>query len=262
MAPSDRSHYDVLGISRDADAAMVRTAWKLHVQAWHPDRFTGEMREEAERQASRINEAYTTLRDQSRRAAYDCRLAAEESASRPQTEPRRARVQPMPPRAPSAPIGTPMEALQPATTCQQAAAMARDAIALVRQHPRVLGAAAAVWIVVFGASAVLHVIAGPSLPSGPALTRVAASSPSADQVVAAEETDDLAELAAQARAEALRAEAEMEQLLREEQAAAIAAERAAAAAAQRSARRPQPRRAVQAPEASGGRVVRVMPSGG
>ena len=55
MAAPDRTHYEVLGIARDADAAAVRSAWKLHVQVWHPDRFSGEMREEAERQAMRIN---------------------------------------------------------------------------------------------------------------------------------------------------------------------------------------------------------------
>ncbi|MCW2923678.1 MAG: DnaJ domain, partial [Thermoleophilia bacterium] len=38
MATTPQTHYDVLGITRDADAGEVRTAWKLHVQVWHPDR--------------------------------------------------------------------------------------------------------------------------------------------------------------------------------------------------------------------------------
>lgn len=78
-----RTHYDVLGIDAEADASQVRRAWKVNVQAWHPDRFEGDMRVEAERQTSRLNEAWHTLRDSGRRAAYDCRLAADRQAAVP-----------------------------------------------------------------------------------------------------------------------------------------------------------------------------------
>lgn len=76
MTTDERTHYDVLGVSRDADGATVKRSWKVLVQVWHPDRFNGDMRDEAERMTARINEAYNALRDDSRRAAYDRALDA------------------------------------------------------------------------------------------------------------------------------------------------------------------------------------------
>jgi curved DNA-binding protein CbpA len=164
MAASDTlTHYEVLGFARDADAAAVRTAWKLHVDAWHPDRFTGPMREEAERQASRINEAYTVLRDGSRRAAYDCRIAADDADARREREPRMShKVRPAAPRAAAAPVGSPMALPEPATLGEQVASISRDEWAVVRRHPRVFAVAATVWVVVFGGSIVMHALSGPT----------------------------------------------------------------------------------------------------
>ncbi len=265
MEAPQRTHYDVLGIARDADAAAVRTAWKLHVQAWHPDRFTGEMRDEAERQAQQINEAYTTLRDCSRRAAYDCRLAADEASARPETAPPRMshKVRPAAPRAAAAPVGSPMALPEPATLGEQVAAMSRDAFAIVRRHPRVFAVAAAVWVVVFGGSLVMHAVSGPTLPA----SAQASSMRSAPVVVDADQTEDLADLAEQAREEAAAADAEMAQLMREDaaiaaaEATAMARDRALAARAAAKAKRPgaaKGRGGVAIPR--GGRVVRVMPS--
>jgi len=80
MAPS-KTHYDVLGIAADADEAEIKRAWKVLVQVWHPDRFTGEMREHAEGQVQHINEAYGTLRISDKRGEYDRRLAYEAGAT-------------------------------------------------------------------------------------------------------------------------------------------------------------------------------------
>ena len=80
-----RTHYDILAIDRDADDAAVRRAWKTLVQVWHPDRFTGDMRDDAERMTMRINESYHVLRDESRRRVYDRRLADELAAAGPAT---------------------------------------------------------------------------------------------------------------------------------------------------------------------------------
>ena len=76
-----RTHYDVLGIDAASDAVEIRRAWRLLVQVWHPDRFSGETRDQAELQASRINEAWSVLRDAERRATYDARLACEAGAA-------------------------------------------------------------------------------------------------------------------------------------------------------------------------------------
>lgn len=277
MAPQDqRTHYDVLGISRDADAAAVRSAWKLHVQAWHPDRFSDELRGEAERQTTRINEAYSTLRDSSRRAAYDCRLAADEGAARPEPV-RRAKSTPsVPHRAPAAPVGSPMAATAapPDTLAEQVAAIGRDALRLVRRHPRIFAAAATVWLVVFGGSVVLHAATGPSLPQ-PSAAPVASSIVTDDA-----QAEDLEELAERARAEAAEADVELEQLMAEdarraaaEQAAAerearIAAAAAAATAAAQERRakdrngKPAAGTAAPAPRTTpdGRRIVTILPA--
>lgn len=263
MAASDtRTHYDVLGIARDADAAAVRTAWKLHVQAWHPDRFTGAMREEAERQASRINEAYTVLRDGGRRAAYDCRLAADDADSRREREPRtNHKVRPAAPRAAAAPVGSPMAMPIPATLGEQVASISRDAAGIVRRHPRVFAAAATVWVLVFGGSLVMHAVSGPTLPA----SAQASAMRSAPAIVDTEQADDLAGLAEQAREEAAEADAEMELLMRQDaaiaaaEAKAIARETALAARAARTAKRAGAG-AVAPKVPTRGRVVRVMPT--
>lgn len=272
MAPSDqRTHYDVLGIARDADAAAVRSAWKLHVQAWHPDRFSDDLRVEAERQTTRINEAYSTLRDSSRRAAYDCRLAADEAAARPAPT-RRAKPTPsVPHRAPSAPVGSPMAtAPQPTTLGEQLAAAGGDTLRMIRRHPRVFIAAASVWLVVFGGSVVLHAASGPTLPRSVA-------APTTSSVVADDEqVQDLEELAERAREEAAEADEELRRLMAEDErraaAEAAAAERearaaaAAAAAAAKARARPRTkaaaRSAATAPRTTpdGRRIVTILPS--
>jgi hypothetical protein len=266
MAAPQRTHYDVLGISRDADASTIKAAWKLHVQAWHPDRFTGEMPDEAERQAQQINEAYTTLRDSSRRAAYDCRIAAEEAAARPEPAPRSShKVRPAAPRAAAAPVGSPMPMPEPATLGEQVASMSRDAWAVVRRHPRVFAAAATIWVVVYGGSMVMHAVSGPSLPATADARPVAAAAPMVSNDAQQEELEDLAE---RARQEAAEADAEMAQLMREDaaiaaaEAKAIAREQALAAAAARKAAKSGKAGASGASGAAPkrGRVVRVMPN--
>ncbi len=266
MAAPQRTHYDVLGIPRDADAGAVRAAWKLHVQAWHPDRFTGEMREEAERQAKDINEAYTVLRDSGRRAAYDCRIAADEVAARPEPAPRAShRVRPAAPRAAAAPVGSPMPLPEPATFGEQLAAISGDAWGIVRRHPRVFAAAATVWVAVFGGSLVMHAVSGPSLPTSTQARTVSA----APAVVDTAQAEDLEDLAEKARKEAAAANAEMEQLMREDAALAAAEAKAIAheqALAARAARKAKPAgntaRSDSTPAPRRGRVVRVMPTTG
>lgn len=266
MAAAAPNHYDILGIARDADASEVRGAWKLHVQVWHPDRFSGEMREEAEKRAARINEAYTTLRDGSRRAAYDCRLAADDrDAERVRSTPRAATMRRSDPTRPaSTPIGTPMAVAEPANLGEQLNAVAVEAMRSARRHPRIVAAAVASWMLVLGGGAVLQTISGPTLPTG---ATVAAASPShASRILPSEDIVDLEELAEQAQHEAAQADAEMAQMVAQDAAAARAADAQDAAAARAAAVA-----AAKAPKAAAGasaatpapdrrRIVRVMPT--
>jgi len=52
---SEQSHYDVLGISRDADATEIRRAYKRKAQRYHPDKR--ENKAFADHKFKRIQEA-------------------------------------------------------------------------------------------------------------------------------------------------------------------------------------------------------------
>ena len=70
------NYYDVLGVTRSADTAQIKAAWRKACQQVHPDKggnnglFT------------LVQEAYQTLSDEQRRAAYDEQLAAGTTTSR------------------------------------------------------------------------------------------------------------------------------------------------------------------------------------
>ncbi len=63
-----KDYYDVLGVSRGADAAEIKKAFRKLARTYHPDINTGA---EAEAKFKDVNEAYEVLKDPERRAAYD-----------------------------------------------------------------------------------------------------------------------------------------------------------------------------------------------
>lgn len=169
MAAPTRTYYEILGIARDADAMEVRRAWRVLVQVWHPDRFTGDMREEAERTTSGINAAYHALRDGSRRAAYDCSIAADAEQARPVRPATRAAAASTVRRtgaARQAPVAGHTTPAPPATMMDVAARASQDIIDTVRRSPRSMGIAAAVLVTMLVGSLLLGAITGPSMPAG------------------------------------------------------------------------------------------------
>lgn len=60
------SHYDTLGVSRDADHAEIRRAYRAKASAAHPDREGG-----STEAMQAINRAFEVLSDAERRAQYD-----------------------------------------------------------------------------------------------------------------------------------------------------------------------------------------------
>ena len=62
------SHYDVLGISKDAPSSEIKKAYYNLSREWHPDRNNSS---EATQKIQQINEAYETLSDENRRKEYD-----------------------------------------------------------------------------------------------------------------------------------------------------------------------------------------------
>lgn len=67
MAKQD--YYETLGVSRDADEAQIKSAFRNLAKELHPDRNPDDAT--AEQRFKEVNEAYEALKDPQRRAAYD-----------------------------------------------------------------------------------------------------------------------------------------------------------------------------------------------
>lgn len=65
------SHYDTLGVARDANAATIKLAYRKLAQRYHPDMNQGEASSGAEAMFKEVKEAYETLSDPQRRKRYD-----------------------------------------------------------------------------------------------------------------------------------------------------------------------------------------------
>ena len=66
---SKRDYYEVLGVAKSADDAQLKSAFRKLAMKYHPDRNPGD--HSAEVQFKEVNEAYQTLSDAQKRAAYD-----------------------------------------------------------------------------------------------------------------------------------------------------------------------------------------------
>jgi DnaJ-class molecular chaperone len=64
------THYETLGVTKDASAADIRKAYRAAALRWHPDK-NPENREEAEQRFVAIAAAHEVLSDEQARAAYD-----------------------------------------------------------------------------------------------------------------------------------------------------------------------------------------------
>jgi molecular chaperone DnaJ len=66
--PATRDYYEILGIPRDSNSDAIRNAFRNLAKCYHPDKNRDP---EAEERFKEINEAYSVLSDEQRRAMYD-----------------------------------------------------------------------------------------------------------------------------------------------------------------------------------------------
>lgn len=64
-----RDYYEVLGVSKGADDAAIKKAYRKQAKKYHPDTNAGDVR--AEQKFKEITEAYTVLSDPEKRKLYD-----------------------------------------------------------------------------------------------------------------------------------------------------------------------------------------------
>lgn len=69
----ESNFYLTLGLPRNTSAEEIRQRWKRLMLLYHPDRQNGEEGWVSER-AKKVNEAYSTLKDDTKRAGYDRKL--------------------------------------------------------------------------------------------------------------------------------------------------------------------------------------------
>ena len=64
-----RDYYEVLGVSRNADDAQIKKAYRKLAKKYHPDTNAGDA--DAEQKFKEVTEAYTVLSDKEKRKLYD-----------------------------------------------------------------------------------------------------------------------------------------------------------------------------------------------
>jgi curved DNA-binding protein CbpA len=78
-----RTHYEVMGVEREASASDLKTVYYQLARRYHPDRFRksdARLLPRIEAAFARITQAYDTLRDDQLRASYNAKLEARRKA--------------------------------------------------------------------------------------------------------------------------------------------------------------------------------------
>lgn len=66
-----RDYYKILGVKRSADKNQILKAYRKLAHKWHPDKFTGEEKEKAQKMFIDIAAAKEVLTDPEKRAKFD-----------------------------------------------------------------------------------------------------------------------------------------------------------------------------------------------
>ncbi|HXC16564.1 MAG TPA: DnaJ domain-containing protein [Holophagaceae bacterium] len=91
---SSTNPYELLEVAPNATAEEIKAAYLRLAKQWHPDRFTGAEKAGAEKRFRELNEAYTAVKDPSRRASVPLpskAVKAQETPSGPALQERSAK---------------------------------------------------------------------------------------------------------------------------------------------------------------------------
>lgn len=70
-----KNYYQILEVNETASQEIISKVFKIHIKKWHPDLYTGDDKLEAENRTKDLNEAYSILSDENKRAIYDMKLS-------------------------------------------------------------------------------------------------------------------------------------------------------------------------------------------
>ena len=77
-----KNYYEMLEVNPKASKEVIEKAYRVLVRKYHPDLYSGEKQQYAEKKTKEINEAYKILSDEFLREQYDTELAKEEIMDR------------------------------------------------------------------------------------------------------------------------------------------------------------------------------------
>ena len=76
-----KNYYEILEVNEKASQEIINKVFKMHIKKWHPDLYQGDEKIEAENKTKELNEAYSILSDENKRANYDMELQSEKNIS-------------------------------------------------------------------------------------------------------------------------------------------------------------------------------------
>ena len=80
-----KNYYEILEVNKKASKEVIEKAYKVLIKKYHPDLYSGEKQQYAERKTKEINEAYRILSNEFLKEQYDSELEKQEIKQKQQT---------------------------------------------------------------------------------------------------------------------------------------------------------------------------------